>query len=94
MGDVPPAGARIRSGGWGRLHAAWQHAKETGDGEGIDASEFIRLTLTARGPVGDDEEGIQPILDGLDLGRETIVRSFGSLMSDQANHLWGLKDGN
>ena len=78
----------------GRLHVAWQHAEETGDGEGADASDFIRLTLTARGPVGDDGEGIQPILDGLDLGRETIVRSFGSFMSDQANHLWGLKDGN
>ncbi len=32
----------------------------------------------------------RPVLEGLDLGRKTIVRSFKSLMSDKANKYWGL----
>jgi hypothetical protein len=28
----------------------------------------------------------------LDLGRETIVRSFKALMTDEANQSWGIKN--
>ena len=38
-----------------------------------------------------DGDAVQAVLDGLDLGRKTIVRSFKSLMSDEANKYWGLK---
>lgn len=76
----------------GRLHIEWQHALKS-EPEQKD-QEMIRLTLTARGPTDscDDESRTQAIMDGLDLGHETIVRTFAILMSDEANKLWGLKD--
>lgn len=75
----------------GRLHVQWLHAlKASGDHDG----EIIRLTLTARGPVQANADVVRRILVGVDLGRETIVRSFRNLMSDQANSYWGLENAN
>ena len=71
----------------GRLHIHWQHVElPTSNQAGI------RLTLTARGPVKQQADNWQAILDGLDLGRGTIVGAFKNLMSDRANQHWGLKD--
>jgi uncharacterized protein (TIGR04255 family) len=74
----------------GRLHIEWQHALRALPNQ--PECEIIQLTLTARGPVESKEIGLRPILEGLDLGRETIVRSFAGLMSAEANRQWGLKD--
>lgn len=68
----------------GRLHISWQH------GQADSNQEFIRLGLTARGPVA-PESGVEEVLSGLDLGRQTIVHSFKQLMSDRANNYWGLE---
>ena len=73
----------------GRLHVHWQHALGSTSDE--EDREYVRLTFTARGPMQQSENDIAAVLDGLDLGRETIVRSFEKLMSDDANQYWGLK---
>lgn len=75
----------------GRLHIAWQYGKGATAGPG-GTEDFIRITLTARGPILPTSDGIEAISEGLDLGRATIVRSFHDLMSDEANHHWGLND--
>ncbi len=54
---------------------------------------MIVLTFTARGSLGDTDGDLQAVLDGLDLGRETIVRSFRDFMTETANTYWGLKNG-
>jgi hypothetical protein len=85
------------AGGWhfvipeqrGRLHVQWQHGRKSEPEE-----EVIVLTLTARGPVAGSENSVQATLDGLDLGRETIVRSFVAFTSEAANKYWGLKNAN
>jgi uncharacterized protein (TIGR04255 family) len=69
----------------GRLHVHWQH------GQSDDQRELIVLNLTARGPCNAPKLDAGPILEGLNLGRETIVQSFRDLMSDAANHYWGLQ---
>lgn len=69
----------------GRLHVQWQHAQQPGNAE-----ELIRLTMTARGPLPSAPSNDQTILDGLDLGRDTIVRFFRDSMSEEANQHWGL----
>ena len=74
----------------GRLHLEWQHALRTTPEQ--QGREVIQLTLTARGPVEATENNTQPILEGLDFGRAAIVKTFASLMSDEANMKWGLKD--
>lgn len=71
----------------GRLHVQWQHGQKS-EPEG---QEIIVLMLTARGPVAKSEDARQAILDGLDRGHETIVRSFAAFMSRAANDYWGLK---
>ena len=72
----------------GRLHANWQHSKRSD----TDESEFIRLTLTARGPINGGDHAEESILSGVDLGRETIVLTFRHLMNDLANKEWKLRD--
>ena len=82
-------------GGWhfiipperGRLHVQWQHARSSKP----DVDELVVLTLTARGPLP-QETGGDAIFEGLDLGREAIVRSFCEFMSDAANQYWGLRN--
>jgi uncharacterized protein (TIGR04255 family) len=70
----------------GRLHVQWQHGIKSG----AEEHEIIVLTFTARGPLAEDGDQ-SAILQGLDLGHEVIVRSFGSLMSDRANKFWKRK---
>lgn len=74
----------------GRLHVHWQHAKDT---EANEAS-YVLMTFTARGSIGKGSETSHnsSVLAGIDLGRETIVRSFRHLMSDSANREWELKN--
>jgi uncharacterized protein (TIGR04255 family) len=50
--------------------------------------EVLRLTLTARGPANNDSE----LRDGLNLGRQTIVRTFVELASVDAKKYWGLHE--
>jgi uncharacterized protein (TIGR04255 family) len=73
----------------GRLHVEWQHATMSSEPE---KQETIVLTLTARGSIQRSEDALQAVLAGVDLGRETIVRSFKELMNHAANNYWGLKD--
>lgn len=101
LGSVPTIGNLVQgegfTGEWhfvipeqrGRLHVQWQHALRSAPEQ--EGQEVIRLTLTARGPIEQAEKEAEPILDGLDLGREVIVRSFERFMSDEANKHWGLK---
>jgi hypothetical protein len=77
----------------GRLHINWHHGQSPPRGKASEAPavESIRLNLTARGPIPPSERSGDALLDGLNLGHETIVRSFAGLMSEPANRLWGLK---
>jgi uncharacterized protein (TIGR04255 family) len=68
----------------GRLHVHWRHARNAAS----DEQEIVVLTFTARGPVEDASK----LLEGIDLGRKTIVQCFASLMSKPANQYWGLKN--
>jgi hypothetical protein len=70
----------------GRLHVQWQHVLAS-----EPQQEAIRLTFTARGPVQQESDLLLSVLQGLDIGRETIVCSFNSLMTDEANKHWGYK---
>lgn len=75
----------------GRLHVEWQHAKKSLSDSATP--EFIRLVFTARGPIERRDDMLGAVLDGLDLGRKTIVTSFKDFASDEANNYWGLKHG-
>lgn len=100
LGAVPTVDGLVKgesfTGGWhfviperrGRLHIEWQHGKKSEPGE----QEVIVLTFTARGSIEKSENVMRAILDGVDLGRETIVRSFATFMSQQANSYWGIKN--
>jgi uncharacterized protein (TIGR04255 family) len=70
----------------GRLHIQWRH----GVSAATEQQEVIVLTFTARGPLAENSD-LPGILQGLDLGHEVIVRSFGSLMSKRANEFWERK---
>lgn len=99
LGAVPTVDGLVQgesfTGGWhfvipgqcGRLHVKWQHAMKSEPEE----QEIVVLTLTARGPVAESEDAMQAILNGIDLGRETIVRSFATFMSKAANDYWGFR---
>lgn len=50
--------------------------------------ECLWLELTCAGSVADEETSL---LDGLDFGRQTIVRTFRELMTPAANDYWGLQ---
>jgi uncharacterized protein (TIGR04255 family) len=66
----------------GRLHV--QLARR--ESEDREEADFLRMTLTARGPTG----GVGLTLDGgLDLGHETIVQAFADMTSDKAHRYWG-----
>jgi uncharacterized protein (TIGR04255 family) len=71
----------------GRLHAHLQHGRKGG----ATGEEILVLTLTARGPAGgkDDEQGLA-LDEGLDCGREAIVKAFAELTSEKAHEYWGL----
>lgn len=102
LGAVPTVEGLVQgesfTGGWhfvipeqrGRLHVQWQHGRKPEPEE----QEIIVLTLTARGALAESDDASQAIFDGLDLGRETIVRSFVGFTSEAANKYWGLKNVN
>lgn len=71
----------------GRLHVRWQHGLKSE----MQNQEVVVLTLTARGAISEGDAAVGHVMDGLKLGRETIVRCFKSFMSDEANDYWGLK---
>lgn len=71
----------------GRLHVQWQHVLKPIPEQ--ESQESIRLTFTARGPTQPHDDVERSVLEGLNLGRMTIVRAFHSLMSDEANIHWG-----
>ncbi len=71
----------------GRLHIQLAHGRsDIGDGGGL-----LRLTLTARGPIGKHQDGDVDLDKGLELGRKTIVTTFKAITSDSAHKYWGLK---
>jgi len=65
----------------GRLHVQLRHGL-------ADKVEMLILSLTARGPVRDDRDGISK---GLDTGRVAIVRSFKDFTSQTAHEYWGIQ---
>jgi uncharacterized protein (TIGR04255 family) len=103
LGAVPTVEHLVRGesfqGGWhfvipeqrGRLHVQWTHGRKAGPEE---EQELIVLDFTARGEVSEIGSPTDAILNGIDLGRETIVKSFEIFASKAANEHWGLKDAN
>ena len=69
----------------GRLHVRIQHGRKRSD----RGPDLLIVTLTARGPLHDDESGSNALSEGLDLGRDTIVRAFHDLTSEKAHEYWG-----
>lgn len=67
----------------GRLHTALQLARV--DGGAAGGIEILSLQFTSRGPVPTYES----LRDSLELGHESIVRSFAALTSRQAHQAWG-----
>ncbi len=74
----------------GRLHVEWRQGTKKIEGE--DEQSIIRLTFTARGPMLEGADQFDAVLAGLDLGRDTIVRSFQEFMSAEASKVWGLQN--
>jgi uncharacterized protein (TIGR04255 family) len=64
----------------GRLHVALVHGRTPG----LEGSELLVLTLTARGPISHSTT----LDDGIRLGHDVIVHSFASLTSDAARQYW------
>ena len=92
IGVIPSRRLETIAGEWrfeleperGRLHISLRHGKRKGEGE--DESELLVLELTARGPIT-----ATPGLDldnGLNLGHETIVKTFAAITSDEAQGHW------
>lgn len=69
----------------GRLHVGLQPGLRP-----ADKSQVLILTLTARGQP--TEATLDAAFDGLDIGREEIVRGFTSITTHQAHRKWGRKD--
>jgi uncharacterized protein (TIGR04255 family) len=67
----------------GRLHVDFHHG-HAGEPAG---PEILVLTLTARGPVREGEEGFG-VDDGLNLGHSVIVKSFANITSDEVQRYW------
>lgn len=56
--------------------------------DSLDDTDFVWINLTASGPIDDVETSL---FDGLDFGREVIVRSFNELVSADAKAFWGVR---
>lgn len=101
LAAVPTIGDLVQGesfeGGWhfvipeqrGRLHVQWGHGRKA---QPEDEQEIIVLNFTARGQVTESGNPTEKILDGVDLGHETIVKSFEAFASKAANEHWRLKD--
>ncbi len=70
----------------GRLHISLKHAK-VASGKG---PEVIVLQFTARGPIS-EENGLS-LEKGLNLGHESIVKTFGDITSNEAQKHWGRRN--
>ncbi len=70
-------------GNRGRLHVSLNHGFDKPGG-----NELLVLNLTARGPIAEGDDAISRPEDGLDLGRNLIVRGFQELMSSEARTYW------
>lgn len=71
----------------GRLHIQLGHGRVNTE----SGKDLLRLTLTARGPIGGTEGNCLDLDQGLDLGREIIVTTFKAVTSESAHVYWGLK---
>jgi uncharacterized protein (TIGR04255 family) len=79
----------------GRLHVNLKHGKlkqgKLGKKKESDQDqEVLIFTLTARGPVGKDSFDLS---QGLELGRNAIVRAFFEMTSESAHEYWGVRHG-
>ena len=64
-----------------RLRISWERFYGPND------RETLRIVFTARGPLPESKSD-SAIIDGLDLGRSTIVQAFQSMMSAEAQDVW------
>lgn len=71
----------------GRLHILLGHGQSSVE----SGEDLLRLTLTARGPIGGAEGNGLNLDQGLDLGRRIIVTTFKAVTSESAHEYWGLK---
>ncbi|MBS0203425.1 MAG: hypothetical protein JSS49_11035 [Planctomycetes bacterium] len=80
------------------FHGEWSFALEAERGElkirfyhqvdsATDETESVWMSLTTSGPVDDPET----LFDGMDYGREVIVRGFNELVSADAKNYWGVR---
>jgi len=76
--DLPLEGER------GNLTIEFRHAIPQTD----DETECAWLNLTTSGPVDNADASL---FDGLDYGREVIIRSFNELVSADAKTYWGVR---
>lgn len=87
--DVDPSGFKAQ---WefeldaerGRLTIEFQHQESVSS----DEPESVWLNLTAAGVI---ESPDASLFDGMDFGREVIVRSFNELVSPEAKEFWGVR---
>jgi len=75
---MPGSWGHILEKNLGRLHIEFRHSKSQ---EGL---EVIRLQLTARGPINEE----QSLDRGFTLGHEAIVRTFTAMTSEVAHTYW------
>lgn len=68
----------------GSLSIEFRHAAV----ELTEETESVWITLTTRGPVDNADTSL---FDGLDYGREVIVRGFNELVSTEAKTYWGVR---
>ena len=69
----------------GRIHVQLQH----GRARSAQATEMLRLVLTCRGTVPNGGRDGLTLEQGLDLGHETIVKSFVAMTTPEAHQYWG-----
>lgn len=72
----------------GALTVKFRHGVSEGDASDIaEGLGDIWITLQAKGPIDGADTGL---FDGLDYGREVIVRAFNELVSPDAKTYWGV----
>lgn len=72
----------------GSLTVKFRHDLEAGQASGhADGLGQVWMTLQAKGPTDGDDAGL---FEGLDYGREVIVRAFNELVTVDAKTYWGV----
>lgn len=80
--DLPLEGER------GHLTIQFRHdLTASQDASSLDGTNIVWIELTASSTADDSETSL---FDGLDYGREVIVRSFNELVSAEAKEYWGV----